>query len=243
LAKQQHLTSVEVYHLISKITKRFKTESKTNNLIREIIDTIKHVAPVMQNDAMTALNFLFSPDSNNKQSTILLYLRMLRHILNIFYGMNYQDFPEYFEDNLKEWIQILKGVLDLPNLAGTDFNTMSIFIRLKSAGMRCVNLYCVNYYEDIQQYHNEFLPSVWNLLGFSKEENGKLVKELLDYYKTIFYYKRSEGFTPDAIKYLIQILIIPNMSMTGKEIEEFEDNPTNFLKVELEETDMDSSKF
>ena len=36
---------------------------------------------------------------------------MLKRILDIFYSLNYQDFPEFFEDHLKEWIEILQGSL------------------------------------------------------------------------------------------------------------------------------------
>jgi exportin-2 (importin alpha re-exporter) len=171
---------------------------------------------------------------------------MFRHILNIFHALNYQDFPEYFEDNLKTWIQILKSGVEFnfPISQGDNLFLQGI-VRLKTTVMKCVNLYCNNYYEDILDYHAEFYPHVWNLVQFVKNEEtySKLVRELLDYYKILFQYSRNSGFSSETIQHLINNLIIPNMRMTLKELDEFEENPINFLKVELEEADMDSSKF
>jgi len=154
--------------------------------------------------------------------------------------LNSQDFPEFFEDNLSSWIGILKGALEF---SLTDNLALRLYIRVKKSAMKALNLYCSNYYEDFSQYHNEFYPSVWNLVLFVKHEEtySKLIKESLDYYKILFQHKRLQGFDTSTIKHLINGLIIPEMRLTSRELDEFEDNPINFLKVELEEADMDSS--
>lgn len=173
-----------------------------------------------------------------------LYMTMLKHILNIFYSLMFQDFPEFFEDNLKAWMDILKGSLDFSVPLDNPYD-LNLFLKVKKTAMRCLNLCCNNYSEDIVDYHNNFIQSVWNLVTLVKQEDSysKLVRELLDYYKILFQYNRSSGFNPDTIQHLINSLIIPNMTMTNKELDEFEENAINFLKVELEEADMDSSKY
>jgi exportin-2 (importin alpha re-exporter) len=170
-------------------------------------------------------------------------MTMLKNILNIFYSLMFQDFPEFFEDNLKAWMDIVKGALDF-SIPLDDRNIIGLFLKVKSTGMHCLNLCCTNYSEDIVDYHNDFIPTVWNLAAMVKQDESysKLVKELLDYYKILFQYNRSSGFHPDTIQHLINNLIIPNMKMTEKELDEFEENAIGFLKVELEEADMESSK-
>jgi exportin-2 (importin alpha re-exporter) len=188
---------------------------------------------------MLSVNFLFSDQIQNKQMCYV-YMKILKHILNIFYSLLFQDFPEYFEDNLKAWMDIIKGTLDFSMLMD---DRLIISLKLKATAMHCLNLCCNNYSDDITDYHNGFMPSVWNLvMALKQDENySKLVKELLDYYKILFQYNRTTGFQQDAIQHLVNNLIIPNMKMTGKELDEYEENPVNFLKVELEEADMDSS--
>jgi exportin-2 (importin alpha re-exporter) len=237
--------SVDIYDIIFQIIKRYRYEFKSYALFEEIKATISEIAPAMTEDGITCINFFFSDEKSNREMCIL-YLTLIKHIINIFISLNFQDFPEFFEDNLKSWIGILKGSLDFSmGIPSNDRVLNSLFIKVKKVAMKALNLYCNNYYEDIIQSHNDFLPSVWNLLNLIKHDEtyAKLIREILDYYKILFQYKRTVGFESSTIQHLINNLIIPEMRMTNKEMDDFEDNPINFLKIELEEADMDSSKY
>lgn len=241
LATKNSQVSVDIYHLINKIIKRYRIEFKSYPLFEEIKNTIKEIAPQMTEDMGSALNFLYETSQNTEQT--VMNLQMIKHIPNIFYSMNYQDFPEFFEDHLESWMNLLKGALEL-NIKLEDPNILHLFIKTKSVAMKCLNLYCNNYYEDFMRYHDNFLPVIWKLVLTIKEEEAylKLTRELLDYYKILFQYKRTKNIDQSSVQMLINNLVIPNMKMTGKEIDDFDDNPINFLKIELEEADMDSSK-
>ena len=122
---------------------------------------------------------------------------------------------------------------------------LNLFIKLKTKTMKCLNLYCRNYYDDFNSYHDNFLPVVWNLLPLAKEDQKyeKLIKELLDYYKMLFQFSRVQNLTQENLNLLINNLILTNMVMSSSELNTFEDDSTNFLKMELEEADVDSSKY
>ncbi len=236
--------SVEVYDLIQKIIKRYRSEFKSRALFAEIIKTIDNIAGQLTQDATTCINFLFSNQNSNRDMAVL-YLTILHRTLNIFQSLNAQDFPEFFEDNLQSWFQILKGAIDFSiPISSNDSALHRLYIKVKKVVMRALNFYCNNYYEDFAQYHDSFLGSVWNLFTQVKPEQKyeKLIKQLLDYYQNLFKYNRASGFDGNAIQTLINNLIIPEMKLTAKELDDFEDNPINFLKIELEEIDMDSSK-
>lgn len=196
----------------------------------------------MTQDCIIFINSLFSKDTNPEQAA--LYLQLTTCILQIFLSFNSPDFPEYFEDNLDSWMRILKSVIDIDlNLDGQMFR---YFIKMKTIGMRCLNLYCVNYFDDFYDYHNGFIQSVWNLLKYARTDimYAKLVKQLLDYYKTLFQGNRASGmFDQNAVQLLIDNLVIPNLQLTSKELDDFEENAINFTRIELEEVDMDSSKY
>jgi hypothetical protein len=142
-------------------------------------------------------------------------------------------------------MKILNAVLDID----LDLEGQNIFrnlIKMKTIGMRALNLYCNSYYDDFIEYHNNFISTVWKLLKYARTDliYAKLVKQLLDYYKTLFQYNRTGNiFNQEAVQLLIDNLVIPNLQLTLKELDDFEDNAINFTKIELEEVDMDSSNF
>lgn len=249
LKKKNYYLSNEVYDLCRLVTKRYKIEMKSYGLFEEIICTINNIAQVMTQDAIEILgNIINKPNETENPELILLYMKILNSIICLFHQINYQDFPEFFEDNLSKWMNILKACIEfgLPPIFLNNRNILKAFIRLKTKTMRALNLYCYNYYEDFKDYHDSFIQPVWNLLIITKNDDiyYKITKELLEYYKVLFNNDRinSQNFNVNEIsQHIIQNLIIPNMKLSSKELDDFEDNPVNYLKVELEEVDMESS--
>ncbi len=242
LARKDYAVSLPFYHLIKKIIKRYHVETKSYDLFEEIKLTIKQIAHIFTEDAIQCTNFLYSQDKDKKEVAIP-YMKMFHYIQKIFYSINYQDFPELFEDNLKTWIEILQAGIDF-TIPVNDEETLKQVIKLKCAVMKNINLYHNNYSEDIQDYTNSFEPLMWKLVQFvgNDERYSKLVKEVMEYYKIAFQYGRGNHFSAENVNHLISFLIVPNMQMTRTEMDSFEDSPVDFIKVELEEVDLDSSK-
>ena len=245
LNQKNYSNSSEIYHLISKIIQRYHIERKSYELFDEIKKTLNTICPILTEDAIKMINFLLS--NPNDKNGIEQSIKMLKRILDIFYSLNYQDFPEFFEDHLKEWIEILQGSLKFKINSNELYDQM---IKLKGKTMKCVNLYFSNYYDDMKpeegfDYTQNFYGLVWDLISIIKQvdEYSKLTRELLEFYRINFQYRHIGNLNENQINELIKNLIIPNVKMTEKEQDEFNDNPVGFLKVELEETDMDSNKY
>ena len=239
LNQKNYTASTEVYDLIKKVIKRYHIEGKSRLLFAEIINTMQQICPILTEDGLKFSKFL----AENKVGTDALpCMILLKRILQIFYSLNFQDFPEFFEDNLDKWIEILLNCLkctcDVPEL-------YKPFLALKTKTLKGVNLYFTNYFEDIQNYANQFYPVIWNLnyLVKSVDSYSGFTKELLQFYGTNFQYKRISNLKQEDVNALISILILPNIKMTENEKEEFEDNPVSFLKSELQEVDLDSNKY
>ena len=115
LSKSRH-----IYNLIPKIIKRYHIESKSDSLFREIIYTMSKICQPMTNDALNIINYFNTYNTNNNINDDLTKqcLQMMNKIMSIFYSLNYQDFPEFFEDHLNEWITILNDTLLLPSKTG-----------------------------------------------------------------------------------------------------------------------------
>ena len=250
LKKHDISKSKYIYQLIAKIIKRYHIESKSHPLFKEIINTMEHICQPMTDDALNIIKFFNTYESNGKNDEVMMQcIQMMNKIMSIFYSLNYQDFPEFFEDHLQEWINILIDTVLLPNknsnMNNINKNMFDVVIKLKAKTLKNINYYYYNYYEDVENYIQQFSSSVWTVMCTCKinDNFSKLMKELLDYFKCGFQMRRMNNLNMEQLNKIIEKIILPNMTMSEKEIEDFLDNPVEFLKVEFEEYDMSSNKY
>lgn len=185
----------------------------------------------MTKNAKDLLSILGQNNYNISQDLV----NMLEYIITIAYNFNYQDFPEFYEDNLADWINILKATCNISMIkAGPSF------LQLNIISLKLWNKYISSYYDDIKDYFSELINPIWGLMlqskDFDKEESYSLINEILEYFKALALFKRYQ-FEMNDITNLITCLILPQISISNKEINDFEDNPIAYLKSELEEAD------
>lgn len=102
---------------------------------------------------------------------------------------------------------------------------------------------CKTYFEDIRHHFDVFPEIVWEMITITtKYDYPKLTKNLMHYFSIYFRHKTLSGLDSNHMDLLINKLVLPNLNISSKDIENFEDNPDDFLKNELEEYDMHSSK-
>ena len=253
LNKHDFSKSIHIYDLIPKIIKRYHIESKSAPLFKEIINTMKHICQPMTDDAMTIIKYFNNFDQNNPQNNnnevLKQCLQMMNKIMSIFYSLNYQDFPEFFEDHLTEWLTILNDTLLLPNknsnISIINPSLFDLVQKVKAKTLKNINLYYSNYYEDVDKYVQQFYSSIWTLMCQCKinDNYSKLMKELLDFFKCAFQMGRINNLAIEQLNQIFENIILPNMAMTQKEEEDFDENPIEFLKTEFEEYDMSSNKY
>ena len=252
LEKHDSSKSRHIYDLITKIIKRYHIESKSDSLFREIIYTMDKICKPMTDDAINIIKFFNNYDNNNSSNNEIMTqcLQMMNKIMSIFYSLNYQDFPEFFEDHLTEWITILNDTLLLPNktadISKIDPSFRDMILKVKAKTLKNINLYYSNYYEDIEKYAQDLCGSVWTLMCKSKiisDNYSKLMKELLDFFKSGFQMGKFGNLKIEQINQIFEYIISPNLSMTLQEKQDFEENPVEFMKIEFEEYDMSSNKY
>ena len=253
LNKHDFSKSGHMYNLITKIIKRYHIESKSDSLFREIIYTMSKICKPMTEDALNIINFFNTYNNNNNNNDVITKqcLQMMIKIMSIFYSLNYQDFPEFFEDHLNEWINILNDTLLFPNKTGEinnkiDPSLYQLILKMKSKTLKNINLYYSNYYEDIEKYAQNLCSSVWTLMCKTKvikDNYSKLMKELLDFFKSGFQMSKMNNLKIEQINEIFEHIILPNLSMSDQEKQDFLDNAIEFLKIEFEEYDMSSNKY
>ena len=150
LKKHDISKSKYIYQLIAKIIKRYHIESKSHPLFKEIINTMEHICQPMTDDALNIIKFFNTYESNPKNDEVMMQcIQMMNKIMSIFYSLNYQDFPEFFEDHLQEWINILIDTVLLPNknsnMNNINKNLFDMVIKLKAKTLKNINYYYYNY--------------------------------------------------------------------------------------------------
>ena len=251
LNKHDSSKSRHIYNLITKIIKRYHIESKSDSLFREIIYTMDKICKPMTDDSINIIKYFNSYNNNNNDEVMLQCLQMMNKIMSIFYSLNYQDFPEFFEDHLNEWITILNDTLLLPNKTGEINNNINpslhgLILKVKAKTLKNINLYYSNYYEDIEKYAQDLCGTVWTLMCKSKtisDNYSKLMKELLDFFKSGFQMGKINNLKIEQLNQIFEYIILPNLSISSQEREDFQENPVEFLKIEFEEYDMNSNKY
>ena len=249
LKKHDFSKSKHIYDLLPKIIKRYHIESKSEPLFREIINTMNYICQPMTEDALNIIKIFNNYDPKNVNNEYMAQLlQMMNKIMSVFYSLNYQDFPEFFEDHLEDWITILNDTVLLPNKSSNMSlvkDLKQLVLKLKAKTLKNISLYYSNYYEDVEKYVQLFCSSVWTVMCQCKTNDNfsKLMKELLDFFKYGFQMRRMNNLNMGQLNQIIENIILPNMIMSDKESEEFLDNPIEFLKIEFEEYDMSSNKY
>ena len=102
----------------------------------------------------------------------------LRTMCRIFYSLNWQDVPEYFEDHMQEWMSAFAKYLQYENPAFTDAGEeteQSPIDALQAAIIDNLYLYGDKDEEEFMRYLPDFTKLVWNLLlrvsEFPKHDN------------------------------------------------------------------------
>ena len=79
----------------------------------------------------------------NLDSSNLETIGVLEILMKIFYNLNYQDLHPKFEDNLGNWMSILKQIMSLKNTNEKVYNC-------KGAALESILLYASKYKEDVE---------------------------------------------------------------------------------------------
>jgi len=244
LDKKNYFLSSEIYELVATITNRYTEELKSYVLFEEIIDCMNNFCAKMTNDANMLIQHFLNTNLNlNDTINNEIYLKILKNIIQIAFNFNYQDFPEFFEDNLETWIKILYNTCTLVTKPIASTNPRST-IEVNYQSLKMLNIYISNYYEDIKKYADAFQEPIWTLfnsINLSNNLNEKINLELLEYYKIMFMIKKI-NLNQEKVNTLITKLIFPNLNLTDKEIEDFEENEVAFMKSEIEEIEDQTSK-
>ena len=153
------------------IFEKYSIEFKSQKLWEEIKFVLDNVAKPMTDLFVETIN-LAGQHAANKDALKVIFGSLVL-ITKIFYCLNYQDLPEFFEDNMSLWMPRFLELLTLNNkLLVTDDDEPGVLEELRSQICDNIGLYAHKYEEEFQPYMQQFVTAVsvpnFNLFIYSQ---------------------------------------------------------------------------
>ncbi|XP_013137862.1 PREDICTED: exportin-2 [Papilio polytes] len=225
--------------------KKYRFEFKSQPLWEEIKHVLENFAKPLT-DLFVATIELTSTHSNNPQALRVIYGSLVL-ICKVFYSLNYQDLPEFFEDNMPIWMPNLLNLLQVkvPSLeADTDDDKPGVMEQLRTEVCECAALYALKYEEEFHPHAPGFVTAVWTVLLATgpHAKYDALVSNALTFLAKVAEKKRYQNLfeDPNTLSSICEKVVIPNMEFRESDMELFEDNPEEYVRRDMEGSDVDT---
>ncbi|KRZ04997.1 Exportin-2, partial [Trichinella zimbabwensis] len=218
--------------------RRYSSESKSEKLWREIKYVLDNFADPLTNLFTSLTSKMTGEESKHFDDgcTMQIYESFV-DIAKIFYHLNFQDLPEYFEDHLDDWMSGFKVLLGLKNVYSCP--------EIGSLKMSFCAQICDNLAMFAEKYEEEFFNHVMifvkivsqQVLSVSTEEKyDEFVSKGIDFlamvcgkaqYKLLF----ENG---ELLSQISECIILPSLELRACDVDNFENAPNDYVLFDLE---------
>lgn len=184
------------------------------------------------------------------KASLSIYMECLMLLVQIYYDLNCQDIPEFFEDNMVTGMEIMHKYLSLDTPLLTDPHAdedVDVLIKTKSAIIELISLYTTRYADVFEPLIENFITTVWKLINSyvtSQPKFDLLVVKALTFLTSVTKMTQYQAMfnSSDSLKEIIEKIILPNIYFREVDEETFEDEPIQFVRADLEGSDYDSRR-
>ncbi|KAI9015417.1 CAS/CSE protein [Hyaloraphidium curvatum] len=229
---------------------RWRAQVRTDALFLEI----KHV---LQNFAEPYLALFQSLERTVDSNPPLAFLKTLFDalllLLQIFWDLNCQDLPEFFENNMPEFMRLHRRFLLYTNPAlegpppdeDDEDEDEDPVTKCRTAVCENIDLYARRYEEDFPQLE-AFVGDVWGLLttvGRSVKYDN-LVSKAINFLTSVARPARHSALfaAPETLQQICSLVVLPNITLRASDVSEFQEEPLAYFRREVEGTDADSRR-
>lgn len=253
--------------LVDDLVSRLGTDAKVNNGVLEVAHSIfKRWRPLFRSDDLfTEINHVLSKfaspflallestdaqieaNSGNKVA-LQQHVVTMDLLVKLFYDLSCQDLPPMFEDNLPTIAGLLNKYLTYqhPHLETDDDAEMGPLENVKTGICEVLVLYVQKYEDACGSLLPPFITTVWELLTTIGPETkyDLLVSKGLQFLTVVSKIKaHAEMFNNEGVlEQVVEKAIIPSVSLRESDIELFEDEPIEYIRKNLEGTDVDTRR-
>ncbi len=254
--------------LVDDLVSRFTPDNaKVNNGVLEVAHSVfKRWRPLFPSDGLFTeinhvlgkfadpyLQLLQSTDSQieanaSNPPALKEHVATMNLLVKLFFDLSCQDLPPQFEDNLQSITSLLQKYLTYNNqsLHTDDDAEAGPLEHVKVGVLEVLVLYVQKYEDAFGELLQPFITSVWNLLTtIGPETKYDLVASKGLHFLTAVcgIKKHAENFNNEAIlEQVVEKAILPSVSLRETDIEQFEDEPIEYIRKNLEGVDIDTRR-
>ncbi|KAF9472710.1 importin alpha re-exporter [Pholiota conissans] len=252
LSATDYNVNIGVLQTAHSIFQQWRSHVRSDQLFTEINFVLsKFMDPFMQLFRRTATLLLTKPSPEpaltSPQSNYELLAQAMVLLVDIYYDFTCQDLPPAIEDSHEEffgpgtgWFQAFLLWEPAEIQSDPDDTTPSLTSQIKTGILEISELFIKLYPEQLQKTPavETLVQGVWSLVGSNKLPgvgDDSLVSQSLRFISTAIrsgYYK-SLFSSRDTISSLVQGVVVPNVALREHDVEQFEDDPLEFIRLDL----------
>ncbi|KAL6925754.1 hypothetical protein ACO0SA_000355 [Hanseniaspora valbyensis] len=236
------------------VFKRWRDLARSDELFLEILKVLNEFQDVFMK-LFIAVDEQIELNSNNAEALRILF-ENLYLLIEIYYDLNCQDIPEFFEEHMEQGFGIILKYLNYNNKLlepvddldeDEDDSEITILIKCKCSIQELLYLYSSKYCDVFGPLIGKFVETTWELLSSMKplSKNDLLVCNSMEFLSSV---ARINEFSPifnnenGHLNLLLEKIILPNLMLHQSDIELFEDDPIEFVRRDLEGSDIDTRR-
>ena len=237
-------TAKGILQTASSLFNRYRNEFQTEKLIREIILVLDNFAQIFTDFSSS----LVAAVCDNPQSVSADMMNCLYLTVDVFYSLNFQDLPEFFEVNMQTWMAHFDKVLKLqiPNSGSSEPGEKKSLDEVKAIICETVAMYAQKYSEEFSPYLPTFVTDIWQVLEAAgqKAKCDQLASTAIQFLASIADRPAYANLfaDPNALKSICENVVLPNLYFRDEDEEDFEDNPEQYIRSDLEGADADTRR-
>ncbi|EFJ17392.1 hypothetical protein SELMODRAFT_114779 [Selaginella moellendorffii] len=232
-----------ILRAVNSIFQKFGHESKSPELYSDLKYCLDgFAAPLLE--VFTKIGAVIKATTPVDAATLETLLECQKQCCQIFYSLNSQELPEFFEDHIKEWMGEFEYYLSYANPALTSCET-GIVDQVKTAVCDNINLYMEKNEEEFRDFLPGLATSVGSLLMSTSLQPAQdqlamaAVKFLTTVSKSVHHGLFSGA---DTLRQICERIVIPNVRIREEDEALFRDNPWEYIQKDIEGSDMDTRR-
>ncbi|KAJ3146665.1 importin-alpha export receptor [Geranomyces variabilis] len=240
-----HAGNIGLLQIAHSTFKRYRAAVRSNALFTEIKFVIDQFATAFL-ELVKTVDAAITASTANPQALQPMFQEMTL-LTRIFYDLNFQELPEWFEDNQEAFMSIFRKYLTYQNAAlqSDDDSEIGPIERLQTAICEVLDLYAKKYEDDFVSLR-QCVDIIWHLMisAGSQPKFDLLVSKAIGFLTTIVQSSRNRDIfaNADTLKAVCEQVVLPNMTLRESDEELFEDDPIEYIRRDLEGSDTDTRR-
>lgn len=227
---------------LAAIFERYPNRMRSDALFSEINVSLKCTAPSVLYLLPIISTIMGTNLAQRDPKLISIIVGNAQLLARIFYLLSWQDLPEFMEDNLKPFMEVLLKLLKFEDEAidAAADDEPSCIDAMHAAIIEIFNLYSGKYEEEFRPYLQHFVTGVWELLikRSNAQKYDKVVTTGIKFLTTVSRSSDHKIFEDSNVLFQVcNAIVIPNIQLREDDKELFEDNPVEYIRLDMEGSD------